>query len=93
MFRSSSNGQSNDYLKGKIKNRAFNTKWLTAGIPSTSLLCFPCFLFGGDTGWIKLGYKDLKHLSERLAKPESCGTSVENAIKLELLGKEKITAD
>ena len=41
-----------------------------------------CLLFGGETVWTTTGFKDLKHLLERLIKHESCASHVDNAIKL-----------
>ncbi len=54
--------------------------------------CFPCLLFGGERPWSRMGYKDLKHLSERIAKHESCGSHLDNAVKLGLLGKVNVAA-
>ena len=81
---------------GKDKTRSFNPEWfkrktwLTACVTRKSLFCLPCLLFGGDTTWTTVGFKDLKHLSERLAKHESSGSHVENSLKLGLLGTANI---
>ena len=82
---------------GKV-NRGFNVewfvkkKWLTISIQKTALFCFPCLLFGGDGTWSRTGYKDLKHLSERIAKHESSGSHLDNAVKLGLLGRVNVAA-
>jgi hypothetical protein len=42
--------------------------------------------------WSKSGFKDLKHLSERVSKHGNCASHIDNAVKLELLGKSNILA-
>ena len=84
--------------EGKDKTRSFNQEWfkrktwLTASISKKGLFCFPCLLFGGETVWTTTGFKDLKHLSERLVKHESCASHVDNAIKLGLLGTTNVAS-
>ncbi|KAK0148889.1 Zinc finger MYM-type protein 1 [Merluccius polli] len=79
--------------------RAFNVewfakkKWLTASIQKKALFCFPCLLFGGSGGevtWSRTGYKDLKHLSERITKHESSNSHLDNAMKLGLFGRVNV---
>ncbi|XP_071210172.1 uncharacterized protein [Salvelinus alpinus] len=79
--------------KGKDPTRSFNTSWfhkkswLTASVAKKALYCFPCLLFGKEGTWSTVGFKDLKHLSERISKHESCCTHLENGMKLGFLGK------
>lgn len=47
-------------------------------------------LFGGDGPWSRTGFKDLKHLSERIIKHESSGSHLDNAVKLGLLGRVNV---
>ena len=60
--------------------------------------CFPCLLFGGDGTRSRTGYKDLKHLSERIARHESSRSHLIwrsgeiSAVKLGLLERVNITA-
>ncbi|XP_077461063.1 uncharacterized protein LOC144077306 [Stigmatopora argus] len=62
-------------------------KWLTASTNKRALFCFPCLLFGGlDSVWASIGFKDIKHLSERSAKHESSSSHLRCAMKLGLLG-------
>uniref|UniRef100_A0A3Q2Z865 TTF-type domain-containing protein n=1 Tax=Hippocampus comes TaxID=109280 RepID=A0A3Q2Z865_HIPCM len=62
-------------------------KWLTASTTKSALFCFPCLLFGGlDSVWASIGFKDIKHLSERTAKHESSSSHLRCAMKLGLLG-------
>ena len=84
--------------EGKDKNWSFNQEWfqrktwLTGSSSKKALYCFPCLLFGGETVWTTTGFKDLKHLSERLVKHESCASHVDNAIKLGLLGRANVAS-
>ncbi|XP_041727205.2 uncharacterized protein LOC121557809 [Coregonus clupeaformis] len=79
--------------KGKDTNRAFNPSWfdkkpwLTSSVSKKALYCFPCLLFGKEGAWSTVGFKDLKHLSERISKHESCSAHLESGMKLGLLGK------
>ncbi|XP_028327722.1 zinc finger MYM-type protein 1-like isoform X2 [Gouania willdenowi] len=84
--------------KRKDSTRSFKQEWfkrknwLTASHSKKALFCFPCLLFGGETVWTTTGFKDLKHLSERLVKHESCASHVDNAIKLSLLGTKNVAS-
>ncbi|XP_042213104.1 zinc finger MYM-type protein 1-like [Homarus americanus] len=82
--------------KGKEYVRRFTTswyekkKWLCGSASRKSLFCFPCLLFGGEVAWSQLGINDLKHLSEKIKKHESCKSHLDNAVKLAMLGNKSI---
>ncbi|XP_028670787.1 uncharacterized protein LOC114661764 [Erpetoichthys calabaricus] len=84
--------------EGNGKKRSFNPEWfyrkswLTASISKKALFCFPCLLFEGESVWTTTGFTDLKHLSERLAKHESCASHVDNSIRLGLLGQTNVSS-
>src|SRR4029434_4532608 len=81
---------------GEKGTRTFKTEWydrktwLTASTSKLALFCFPCLLFGngnGDSVWTSDGFKDLKHLTERTVKHESCKKHIICALKLGLFGR------
>ncbi|XP_069505521.1 zinc finger MYM-type protein 1-like [Ambystoma mexicanum] len=82
--------------RGKAYTRTFSMvwyekkTWLTGSIAKRSLFCFPCLLFGGETAWTKTGVTDLKHLSEKTKRHESCKSHIENILQLRMLGSVNI---
>ena len=69
-------------------NHGFNVEWFLKK-NYKALFCFPCLLFAGDGTWSRTG---CKHLSERIAKHESSGSPLDNAVKLGLLGRVNVAA-
>uniref|UniRef100_H2ZT00 DUF4371 domain-containing protein n=1 Tax=Latimeria chalumnae TaxID=7897 RepID=H2ZT00_LATCH len=63
--------------------------WLCGSASRKSLFCFPCLLFGGELSWTQTGVNDLKHLSEKIKKHESCKCHLDNS-KLAMFGSVNI---
>ena len=77
------------------QNRKFSsnwyekTHWLTGSVSKKALFCFPCLLFGtyDDGTWTKLGFNDMKHLSERIKKHDKSKAHIDCCVQLELFGR------
>uniref|UniRef100_H3B3J6 DUF4371 domain-containing protein n=1 Tax=Latimeria chalumnae TaxID=7897 RepID=H3B3J6_LATCH len=65
-------------------------KWLCGSASRKTLFCFPCLLFGGELSWTQMGVNDLKHLSEKIKKHESCKCHLDNSIKLAMFGSVNV---
>jgi hypothetical protein len=63
--------------KSEIGNGKFNNEWfgknLWLSVANQSLFFLPRLLFGGEGVWSKSGFKDLKHLYERVSFPSLKG--------------------
>lgn len=89
------------YAGGK-RTRAFSSahfdknEWLTYGEDKNALFCFYCLLFDsagtGSSGscWNKIGYRDLKHLSERLKTHQKSQVHMASAVKYKLFGRVNV---
>lgn len=70
-------------------------KWICGCDTLDALFCFPCLLFycdGTDKVWSKVGFKDLKHLNEKIRKHEISAKHVSCSTELAFLGKVNIAA-
>lgn len=65
-------------------------KWLTVSEHKNSLFCFYCLLFGGDAAWTVTGFRDMKHLSERIKKHETSSRHLQNALDFQTFGSTNI---
>lgn len=82
--------------KRKFCSSWFTKKpWLTVSVEKESLFCFYCLLFdsgnehninGCENTWTKTGFRDLKHLSEKMKKHEESAAHLENALKYIIFG-------
>lgn len=64
--------------------------WLTASETKNSLFCFYCILFGGEATWTNTGFRDMKHLSERIKKHETSSRHLQNAPSFQTFGSINI---
>ncbi|KAG1933968.1 zinc finger MYM-type protein 1-like [Pimephales promelas] len=85
--------------RGRIYTRAFSStsygkrSWLAGCNVSHAFYCFPCLLFqnpGTETSWTTTGVRDLKHLSEKCKRHESSRSHLDNAMRLQFIGKLSI---
>lgn len=82
--------------RGKQYKRQFNREvysrndWICGCNKKNALFCFPCILFGGDKSWTQTGVTDLKHLSQKIKKHETCRHHLHNTIEFALLGTVNI---
>ena len=85
--------------RGKAYERNFNNdiykrdecEWICGCEETNSLFCFPCILFSKEnTPWVKNGYKDLNHLSEKINKHKKSKDHINCAVSLTLLDKVNI---
>lgn len=89
------------YAEGK-RTRTFSpaffdkNEWLTYGEDKDGLFCFYCLLFdtagtrSSGSSWNKTGYRDLKHLSERVKAHQISQVHMDSAVKYKLLGRVNI---
>nr|CAI5844592.1 unnamed protein product [Callosobruchus analis] len=64
-------------------------KWICGCDTVNALFCFPCLLFysdGCDNVWARTGFKDLKHLNEKIKKHEVSAKHVNCSTELAFLG-------
>ena len=64
--------------------------WLCGYEVKNALFCFPCLLFGGDSGWSKDGFACIKNWKEKTEKHENSRKDIDNVISLSLLGSVNI---
>jgi len=82
--------------KGKKYSRKFNRdlyekhKWLTGCCDTNALYCFPCLLYGGESVWTKVGFRDLNHLQRSIKLHESSRKHLNNVVDLSYLGTANI---
>jgi hypothetical protein len=49
-----------------------------------------CVFFGCESNWTATGFRDLKHLSERVKKHEASAAHIENYVKFNIFGSVNI---
>ena len=82
--------------KGKRYSRKFNRdlyekhNWLTGCSDTNALYCFPCLLYGGESVWTNVGFKDLNHLQRNIKMHESSAKHINNVVDLSYLGTANI---
>ena len=85
--------------RGNVYERSFNNdiynkpecEWICGCEETNSLFCFPCLLFSKeDTPWVKNGYKDLNHLTEKIKTHKKSKNHINCAVILTLLNKVNI---
>lgn len=70
-------------------------KWICGCDTVNALFCFPCLLFysdGMDKTWTRIGFKDLKHINEKVKKHEVSARHMNCSTELALLGTVSIAA-
>ena len=83
----------------KIYTRTFNrslydkTPWLCGCDAANALFCYPCLLFGGDATWTRNGFRDLRHLTEKITKHEKSIKHMSNTVDLTMVGNVNIVEE
>ncbi|CAH1103808.1 unnamed protein product [Psylliodes chrysocephalus] len=80
----------------RFSRQVYNkNKWICGCDTLNALFCFPCLLFysdGTDNVWSRVGFKDLKHLNEKIKKHELSAKHINFSTELAFLGTANIAA-
>ncbi|CAH1961462.1 unnamed protein product [Acanthoscelides obtectus] len=83
-------------FKRHFKKDIYNkNKWICGCGTLNALFCFPCLLFYSDAAektWTRTGFKDLKHINQKISKHENSARHMICSTELALLGTASIAA-